>query len=137
MASLSSTRGFSLRFSLLLPFLSLLLLFLHIAHAADILAVPPTGACGRPTPGGQRPGTHQEATINNRSYLIFLPSNYGDGHSGLFRPLILSFHGGGMTPIQQLNLDNFTSPDFNQNAVVVYPEGENVSTVALLILISL
>ena len=136
MASLSSTGRFSRRFTLLLLFLSLL--FLHsTAHAVDTLSDPPTGSCGLPIPGGQRPGTHQEATINKRSYLIFLPSNYEDPHSELSRPLILSFHGGGRTPIQQLDLDNFTSPDFNKDAVVVYPKGENVSTAALIESISL
>jgi poly(3-hydroxybutyrate) depolymerase len=60
-----------------------------------------------------------------RSYLLFLPSNYGA--SSAPRPLIFSFHGGTRNSLNQLRLDRLTDPFFNTDAIVAYPQGLGVS----------
>jgi poly(3-hydroxybutyrate) depolymerase len=93
-----------------------------------LLAALAAAACSTSTPS-QRPGTHKKYTIRvgstERSYLLFLPSDYESDSSS--RPLILSYHGGGRDAEQQLDLDQFTNPFFNKKALVAYPQGINVS----------
>ncbi|GAM85474.1 hypothetical protein ANO11243_034810 [Dothideomycetidae sp. 11243] len=55
-----------------------------------------------------------------RSYLVFIPPTYEVGRP---MPLILSYHGGLKTAEDQLELDLFTSPYFNNDSMVVYPQG--------------
>lgn len=59
-----------------------------------------------------------------RSYLLSIPPAY-NGQTPV--PLILSYHGGTRTAKDQLVLDQLTSPEFNPGAIVVYPQGIDVS----------
>ena len=76
----------------------------------------------------QNPGTHKNHTLcvgsTQRSYLLFLPKNYDEIPN--HRPLILSYHGFGKTATNQLNLDLLTTPYFNNDSIVAYPQGIDV-----------
>ncbi|KAJ6022140.1 carbohydrate esterase family 1 protein [Penicillium herquei] len=56
----------------------------------------------------------------DRSYLLSFPSDY---HPQVAAPAIFSFHGGTRTAESQLELDQLTNPEFNTQALVVYPQG--------------
>ena len=60
----------------------------------------------------------------NRRYLLSIPPNY---YPGIPTPVILSYHGGTKTAEDQLQLDQLTNPEFNTQAIVVYPQGIDVS----------
>ena len=77
----------------------------------------------------QDPGTVKSHTICvggniERTYLLSLPNNYESEKTS--RPLILSYHGGTRDAQRQLNLDQFTNPKYNKDAIVAYPQGINV-----------
>lgn len=83
--------------------------------------------CSKAIPNGVKIGhTNNVSIISNhveRTYLINIPEGYQEQSSS---PLILSFHGGKKTSQLQLELDNFTSPNFNSlNAIMIYPQGIN------------
>ena len=84
------------------------------------------GAC-IPNPTGITTGKLVNETIpsSGRSYLLFVPSSYVSRTSPA--PLILSYHGGNRNASQQAALDLLTSPFFNKEYVVAYPQGINVS----------
>ncbi|ORX40577.1 carbohydrate esterase family 1 protein [Kockovaella imperatae] len=105
-----------------------MLLSLLFAPVASALTLPPilsqgTG-CGSPLPSGQTPGSVTNVTIESggltRSYLVFVPPTYDPL---LPTPLILSYHGGLQTAMDQLELDEFTKPYFNNDSFVIYPQG--------------
>lgn len=123
------------------PFRSSQLLLLSILLATTSLFTPVCAArvrsssgCGVSLPSGQirnsivnvtLPSSNSQAP--NRSYLIHLPLAY-DIH--VPAPLILSFHGGDQTAMDQLLLDRFTDAGGIGGAgsgIVVYPQGINVS----------
>lgn len=87
-----------------------------------------SNGCGKDLPSGQTKGSTSNVTITSsgleRSYLIFIPLDYS---SLAETPVIFSYHGGDRTAEDQLELDQLTSPEFNTNALVVYPQGINVS----------
>lgn len=89
---------------------------------------PQTNGCGKNLPSGQTRGSTSNVTITSseleRSYLIFIPSDYS---TRVETPVIFSYHGGDRTAEDQLELDLLTSPEFNTHALVVYPQGINVS----------
>jgi poly(3-hydroxybutyrate) depolymerase len=91
------------------------------------LALPAFAGCGKSLPSGQVVGTVSNVTISSggfqRSYLISIPPTY---NAYIPTPLILSYHGGVRTALQQLQLDQLTNPEFNTVSMVVYPQGINV-----------
>ncbi|KAL2131919.1 hypothetical protein VTI74DRAFT_4446 [Chaetomium olivicolor] len=62
-----------------------------------------------------------ETLSSGRTYLLFVPTSYGTRTSPA--PLILSYHGGNRNASQQAELDLLTSPFFNAEYVVAYPQG--------------
>ena len=94
--------------------------------------------CGKALPSGQAIGTTKNVSISSggfqRSYLVFIPPTY---NSFIPTPLILSYHGGVRTALDQLQLDQLTSPEFNTVSIVVYPQGINVGFSGITNLVSL
>ena len=66
-----------------------------------------------------------ETLSSGRSYLLFVPTSYSTRTTPA--PLILSYHGGNKNASEQAALDLLTSPFFNVDYVVAYPQGINVS----------
>lgn len=106
-----------------------------VKSAVKASATPsPTAAsgtgCGRALPGGQTAGgnsvtvsfTQSDGTL--RSYLIHIPATYSSSSK---TPLIYSFHGASSTGANQEGLTGFSQASNNPNAIVVYPNGINVS----------
>jgi poly(3-hydroxybutyrate) depolymerase len=104
------------------------------ASTGGALSIPPTNlasrglaSCGKPLPLGQSIGHVSNVTIssggNERNFLVSIPPSYS---KDVPTPLMLSYHGGTKTSIQQLQLDDLTDPEFNPFAIVVYPQGINV-----------
>ncbi|KAK3333447.1 ferulic acid esterase [Cercophora scortea] len=60
--------------------------------------------------------------IGKRTYKLFIPPTYSPSVPA---PVILSFHGRTKTADRQLALDKLTSPFFNNDTIVVYPNGIN------------
>ena len=83
-----------------------------------------------PLPAGEAAGNTYNHTIVSdgvtRSYLVFIPPTYSIWEP---HPLIMSYHGGLNTAEDQLKLDLFTSPYINNDSMVVYPQGIDVSQV--------
>lgn len=111
------------------------MLIVSIALFAHLVEGVPGQSCGRPSLFGCRkslpPGQSCGGTYNvsiasgdlDRSYLINIPPRY---YSGKAAPVILSYHGGTRNATEQLQLDQFTNPEFNDFAITVYPQGINV-----------
>ncbi len=79
-----------------------------------------------PNPAGITLGKLVNETLpSGRSYLLFVPKSYATRTSPA--PLILSYHGGDRNASQQAALDLLTSPFFNNEYVVAYPQGIHVS----------
>lgn len=68
--------------------------------------------------------TTLNVTLGDRRYLLYFPMNYQPDKPA---PLVLSYHGGTRTAESQQALDLLTTTYFNQDYVVVYPNGVNVS----------
>lgn len=87
----------------------------------------PAAGCGKSLPDGQAVGAVSSAQITSngleRSYLIFIPPAYD---AKVPTPLIISYHGGSKDAEDQLELDELTSPEFNNASIVVYPQGIDV-----------
>lgn len=87
----------------------------------------PFAGCGKSLPQGQSTGKIYNISITSsglgRSYLVFIPPRY---NAHVLAPLILSYHGGNRNASQQLELDELTSPEFNTDSMVVYPQGIDV-----------
>ena len=81
-----------------------------------------TTTLAQPSPG-QTSNVAITSGGQQRNYLIFTPPLYD---SNVSAPLILSYHGGLRTAEHQLALDQFTNPEFNPGAFVVYPQGIDV-----------
>lgn len=88
--------------------------------AAAVAARTHSAGCGSPLPDGQEPGSHHDAFIGDRRYVVFIPPEYSISNPAA---LILSYHGGSQSPENQINLDLFTSEMYNTDKLVVYPEG--------------
>jgi poly(3-hydroxybutyrate) depolymerase len=83
------------------------------------------------SPPAQLANSSQNQTIclqngSQRNYTLYLPEDYASGNATAVHPLILSYHGGGETPQNQIQLDLLTHPFFNQDAIVAYPSGLDV-----------
>jgi poly(3-hydroxybutyrate) depolymerase len=83
------------------------------------------------SPPAQTANSLQNQTIclqngSQRNYTLYLPEDYASGNASALHPLILSFHGGTVTPENQIQLDLLSHPFFNQDAVVAYPSGLDV-----------
>lgn len=63
-----------------------------------------------------------------RSYRIHVPANYDEKKAV---PLIFSFHGHNKTACGQEELSEFSDPEFNPDAIAVYPQGIDVSKLTL------
>lgn len=61
---------------------------------------------------------------DNRWYLLYFPEKYDPSTPA---PLILSYHGGDRNASEQQKLDMLATPFFNEEYVVVYPNGIDVS----------
>lgn len=95
----------------------------------SLLSIATLSAAAPPFPhGGGHPGPVSNVSITSdglhRSYLLSLPPAY---HPGAPTPMILSYHGGNRNASEQLLLDQLTNPKYNANAIVVYPQGIDVS----------
>ncbi|KAE9376221.1 carbohydrate esterase family 1 protein [Stipitochalara longipes BDJ] len=115
------------RIQLILIFLTVACLHRTQAHPTSrSIFVPPLTGCGKALPHGQALGSTTNVSISSggfqRSYLVFIPPTY---NSFIPTPLILSYHGGVRTALDQLQLDQLTSPEFNTVSMVVYPQGIN------------
>lgn len=71
-----------------------------------------------------RPDSFLNVDLGDRRYLLYIPVNYDTARPA---PLILSFHGGTRTAETQQALDLLSTTYFNQDYIVVYPNGVDVS----------
>jgi len=120
----------------ILLFLTFINLSVHIAavaiHQKPLLLQSPTKShgCHKPLTIAY-PGKTRKIVLANdqgeRSFLIHLPNIYD--YQPL--PLMLHFHGAMNDSYYQENLTKFSSPRYN--AVMIYPQGTNVSCIILLI----
>ncbi|KIH89947.1 ferulic acid esterase (FaeA) [Sporothrix brasiliensis 5110] len=112
-------------FTLSLQMVACLVGVLSMATASPCTTKAVTG-CHKALPYGQSRGAVTNASITSngldRNYLVFVPPNYENKKP---TQVILSFHGGTKTALQQLELDNLTLPEFNTDSIVVYPQGIN------------
>lgn len=102
---------------------------LYSAHATT-----PTSGCGLPipievTPGGRSYNfTHflsnSTTPPSYRAYSLTVPKEYDINTPA---PLILSFHGRLENNLDQLQQSKFSNPFFNTKAIVVYPQGIDVT----------
>lgn len=78
------------------------------------------------TPGApsQLYSFNSDAGGGKRTYLLHLPKSYKHTEPN---PLILAFHGKAQTAATFENETQFSSSDFNIDAIVVYPQGLDVS----------
>lgn len=63
-------------------------------------------------------------TLDDRWYLLYFPVEYEPTSPA---PVILSYHGGNRNASQQQTLDLLSTPFFNEDYIVVYPNGIDVS----------
>lgn len=87
-------------------------------------------AAARPSEGCQRDhevGLEQTYNVStsDRRYLLWFPANYKPTTPA---PVVLSYHGGTRTSEVQQKLDLLSTSYFNQDYIVVYPNGINVSS---------
>ena len=85
--------------------------------------------CGKPLPSGVTAGgPSTTGSIKSggldRDYIIHIPQNYQQNTPV---PLILSYHGRTKDAAEQELLSQFSNPEFNPNAIAVYPNGVAVS----------
>lgn len=90
----------------------------HYVHAGS------SAACGSNSLGNLSTDETTNVTLGDRWYLLYLPEDYT---SSTPAPLILSYHGGNRNAAEQQDLDLLSTPYFNENYVVVYPNGIDVS----------
>ncbi|THU90111.1 alpha/beta-hydrolase [Dendrothele bispora CBS 962.96] len=97
-------------------------LFLTLVSSAPTSA---SSGCGKRLPSGVTPGgSSSNLTITSkgleRNYLIHLPDNYDVNKP---TSMVFSFHGRISTSAEQEELSQLSNPDFNPNAIAVYPNG--------------
>lgn len=64
-------------------------------------------------------------TLGDRWYLLYLPENYTPSSPA---PVILSYHGANRDALDQQELDLLSTPYFNKDYIVVYPNAVDVSS---------
>jgi poly(3-hydroxybutyrate) depolymerase len=103
--------------------------FISLAQDIIIALHYDDNPCGKALPPGRALGSVTNLTIISggieRSYLLFIPPKHNITSEN-YVPLIISYHGGTKTSLDQLQLDQFTNPEFNEEAIVAYPQGINV-----------
>jgi poly(3-hydroxybutyrate) depolymerase len=108
--------------------LRILLASLTLASASPVFVRDASTGCRQALPSGQSPGSVTNVSIVsngvNRSYLVFVPPTYLES---VPTSLILSYHGGNKNAMQQLQLDGLTTPYYNNDSMVIYPQGIKVS----------
>ncbi|KAJ4290308.1 hypothetical protein N0V90_010524 [Kalmusia sp. IMI 367209] len=90
--------------------------------------------CGRSLPDGLTPGgpsrnltlesKSQIGTTGTRSFLTYLPHRFSSENNKA-APLILAFHGQTQPAWSMESITKLSTPHFNEDYVVVYPEGLN------------
>ncbi|KAH8677805.1 hypothetical protein BX600DRAFT_531659 [Xylariales sp. PMI_506] len=107
-----------------LPFWAVGPLFWALASAGSSIRSVAAGAsssssgCGSPAPIPL--STRRNVTLpSGRTFMYFLPATYDPSKP---TPLILSYHGASRTSDWQANLDLLTSPFFNTDHILVYPQ---------------
>lgn len=94
----------------------------------SIVTSSSTSGCGCDLPVNQFPGgpsvqvSIQQYSSLNRTYLIHIPVTYNQNTAS---PLIFSFHGRDHNSSYQEELSGFSRPDWNPDAIVIYPQGIN------------
>ncbi|KAF2264780.1 alpha/beta-hydrolase [Lojkania enalia] len=109
---------------------SIALLFQFLPVCALEIRSP---GCGKPLPSNLSPGgPSKNFTIYSQSqlgggvrkYLLYLPGRFYTKNNKP-APLILAFHGQTQPTWSMEYISNLSSPYFNREAIVVYPEGVN------------
>lgn len=93
----------------------------------NVAAVEAVASTGCSSPHNVSIGTTEVVKLGDREYRLYFPVSY---QSAKPAPLILSYHGGHRTAKWQEELDLLTSTYFNEDYIVVYPSGLNVSSAA-------
>lgn len=109
--------AYSTTFFLRILLLGLELCAYHVAAAAS-------AGCTRTQ--NVKVGQTTNVTIDGRWYLLYIPEQYKATGPA---PLILSYHGGNRNASEQQSLDLLSTPFFNEDYIVVYPNGIDVSLV--------
>lgn len=91
--------------------------------AVDVADVALGASPGCSTDHAPQLDTTVNINIGDRRYLLYLPVNYEPNKPA---PLVLSYHGGTRTAESQQALDLLTTTYFNQDYIVVYPNGIGV-----------
>lgn len=107
----------------------------HVTGAGDIASAAPAASMDvadigmRPSPGCTVNNlvaldTTLNIALGDRRYILYFPVNYKPDTPA---PLVLSYHGGTRVAEAQQALDLLTTTYFNQDYIIVYPNGINVS----------
>lgn len=92
-------------------------------EATDFVGNRPSSGCTIDNPVAL--DTTLNVTLGSRRYLLYFPVNYRPEKPA---PLVLSYHGGTRTAETQQALDLLTTTYFNEDYIVVYPNGNNVGS---------
>lgn len=110
--------------------LRILLLGLGL-YAYHVAAAAASAGCARTQ--SVKVGQTTNVTIDGRWYLLYIPEQYKATSPA---PLILSYHGGNRNASEQQSLDLLSTPFFNEEYIVVYPNGIDVSLTTSSLLVS-
>lgn len=99
-----------------------------MANAAPAASVDATDVAVKASPGctidhSVSIDTTLNVTLGDRRYLLYFPINYKPDKPA---PLVLSYHGGTRTAETQQALDLLSTTYFNQDYIIVYPNGIGV-----------
>ena len=106
-----------------------LLYFVTVSLLSTAQAAVRSSGCGKALPPGfPAAGAPSQRLFicsggRNRTYLLSTPVSYDISQPA---PLLFSFHGGTKTASEQELLSQFSDPEFNTNAVAIYPQGIKV-----------
>lgn len=90
-----------------------------------------SNGCGKPLPHGLSPGgpsknfttySHSQKGVGERQYLLYLPLRFSVKNNKP-APVVFAFHGQTQPTWSIESITNLSVPYFNQDAIVVYPEG--------------
>lgn len=102
--------------------LSLRMLLLGLGLWAYHVAAASSAGCAQAKT--VKVGQTTNVTLDGRWYLLYFPVQYKPTSPA---PLILSYHGGNRNASEQQSLDLLSTPFFNEDYIVVYPNGIDVS----------
>ncbi|KAJ4420112.1 hypothetical protein N0V82_004559 [Gnomoniopsis sp. IMI 355080] len=96
-----------------------------IASAGPAASVDATDVAIKASPGctidnSVALDTTLNVTLGARRYLLYIPINYRPDKPA---PVVLSYHGGTRTAESQQALDRLSTTYFNQDHIIVYPNG--------------